>query len=136
LGLLTSFTPCQRDRYIGNVNRHRRLRLVHGDLNALDGLVTQARQRNSLGKGFNQVQRVPFDICRDRLRESTIVDGLLKIISARCRGQIKGAADIDNERLALLALVVEHTMVAEGGYSSQADPIAAADMESAPGVDN
>jgi hypothetical protein len=134
LGLVTSFTPCQRDRYIGNVDRHWRLRLVHGDLNALDGLITQARQCNSVGKGFDQVQRVPFDICRNRLRQRTIVDRLLKIISVRCRGEIKCAAHIDNERLALLALEVECAMVTEGGYSSQADPIAAARTGSAPGV--
>jgi hypothetical protein len=134
LGLLTSFTPCQRDRYIGNVDRHWRLRLVHGDLNALDGLITQARQRNSVGKGFDQVQRVPFDVCRDRPCQSTIVDRLLKIISAGCWGEIKGAAHIDNEWLALLALEVEHAMVAEGGYSSQADPIVADRIGPTPGV--
>jgi len=134
LGLLTSFTPCQRDRYIGNVDRHRRLRLVHGDLNALDDLVTQARRCNSVGKGFDQVQRVPFDVCRDRLRQSTIVDRVLKIISVRGWGEIKCAAHIDNEWLALLALEVEHSMVAEGGYSSQAYPIAAAGIGPAPRV--
>jgi hypothetical protein len=134
LGLLISFTPCQRDRYIGNINRHGRLRLVHGDLDALDGLIAQARQGNSVGKGLYQIERVPFNICSDRLRERTVVDGLGKIISTRGWREIQSAADVDDESLTLVALEAEHAMAAKGGYSSQSDPIAAALGGSALGV--
>src|SRR4029453_2081777 len=126
LGLLISLTPCERDRYIGNIDRHGRSRLVHGDLDALDSLIAQARQRDSVGKGFYQIERVPFNICGDRSRESTIVDGLRKIIGTCCRRKIQGAAHVDDESLALVRLEVEYPMVAKGGYPSQADSIAAA----------
>jgi hypothetical protein len=126
LGLLTSFTPCQRDRYIGNVDRHRRLRLVHGDFDALNGVIAQARQSNSVGKGFDQVQRVPFHVGSDRLRQSSVIDRLTKIIRPRCQREVQGAVHVDDESLALPALEVEDAVVTEGGDSSQADPIAAA----------
>jgi hypothetical protein len=134
LGLLISFTPCQRDRYIGNIDRHGRLRLVHSDLDALDSLIAQARQRNSVGKGFYKIEWVPFNICGDRSRESTIVDGLGKIIGTCCRRKIQGAAYVDDESLTLVALKVEYAMVAERGYPSQADPIASALGGSAHGI--
>jgi hypothetical protein len=125
LGLLISSTPCQRDRYIGNIDRHWRLRLVHGDLDALDGLIAQARQRNSVGKGFNQIQWVSFNVCSDRPRESTVVDGLRNIVSARRWRKIHSAAHVDDESLTPVTLEVEYAMVAIRGYPSQADPIAA-----------
>jgi hypothetical protein len=136
LGLLTSFTPCQRDRYIGNVDRHWRLGLVHGDLDALDGVIAQACQGNSLGKGFDQVQRVPFDIDSDRLCEGSIIDRLCKLISAGCRREIQRAAHINDEPLTLLALGLVHTVMAEGGNSSQADAIAAGLRGLPPGVND
>jgi hypothetical protein len=134
LGLLTSFTPCQRDRYVGNVDRHWRLRLVHGDFDALNGVIAQAGQGNSVGKGFDQVQRVSFHVAGDRPRQSSIVDRLPKIISARCRGEIQDAAHIDDESLTLLAFEIVDAVVTIGGDSSQADAIAAAIGGSPPGV--
>jgi hypothetical protein len=59
---------------------------------------------------------------------------LRKIIGACCRGKIQGAAHVDDESLALVALEVEYAMVAKGGYPSQADSIAAAVGGSAVGV--
>ena len=77
------FYPASLDP--ADVDRHRRLRLVHGDFDTLNGVIAQARQGNSVGKGFDQIQRVPFHVGGDRLGQSPIVDRLTKIISTRCR---------------------------------------------------
>jgi hypothetical protein len=109
---------------------------VHGDLDALDSVIAKARQGNSVGQGFDQIQWVPFDIGNDRLSQRAIVDGPSKIITAGRQRKIENSADVDHELLTLLALGAEYAVMAEGGNSSQADSVAADLRGSAPGVND
>jgi hypothetical protein len=68
------------------------------------------------------------------LCQRAVVDRVVKIISAGCRGKIDAAAHVDDKLLTLLTLEVEHAVMAERGDTGQFDAIAAALDGLLPGV--
>src|SRR6478609_10305739 len=101
------------------------LRLVDGDLDPLDPSVREHRVGDPRGQRLDEVDRVARDDGDDVRGHRRVVDGEGEVVAARRRSGVEGHDDVDDEVLAVAALLGEHPVEPPRPDAADRDRVAA-----------
>ena len=114
--------------------RDRRRGLVHRDLGRLHPGVGHADPGEALRERLDQVDRFAADDVGERLGELAVVDGAREVVGGGRGADVELESDVDDEVLAVAALLREHAVPAAGGEAAQDDAVAHAALLRLPGA--
>jgi hypothetical protein len=101
----------------------RRLRLVHGDDDLVDGRVGQGVERDELGEPLDEVVGLALDAGEGRCADPAVVHRVGEVVGGTGRGEVDRELDVDDELLPLAALVLEHPVVAATAHPGEPDAV-------------
>ena len=113
-----------RDRDVAEGHADRRLRLVHGDGHLVDRGVIEGVLATQLGEPLDEVVGLALDPGQHGSADRAVVDGVGEVVAGTGRREVDGELDVDDELLALAALVVEDPVEAPAPDPRQPDAVA------------
>src|SRR6266542_578185 len=119
----SSALPADRYGHVIEGLRDRGLRLVHGDLRLRHAPVGQAGRSQAAGQRLDQPDRLAGDDGRQPSGQRAVVDGMRQVIGLRCRPGVRPYHGVDDELLAVAALVLEHAVPTADPQAAQLDPV-------------
>ena len=104
------------------VERHLdgRLRLVHYHAHAADGRPAQARLRDALGEGLDEIHGFADDEAVHGVGHLPVVDRVGQVVRVSGGREVEVEPHVDRERLTLLAFVGEDSVMPDAGDPERA----------------
>ena len=96
---------------------------MHHNLDGVDPFVGHHVLGDLAGDGLDQVAWRPGDDLGGALRQPAVVEGVGKVVAGGRGGEVDPHGDVDDEVLAVAALVVEDAVIAANGQAAQFDSI-------------